>query len=346
MSSTVSSSIDLNAEGKATGYLIIGDSTNNSGWASFNVPIIKIKNGAGPTVLVLAGNHGDEYEGQFAAATLAHELRDSDVRGRIIIIPCLSQEASKAGTRLWPTGINFNRSFPGEENGAVSDKLAHYLTTELFPMSDVVMDIHSGGRGMYFIPCSHMVWAKDKIQRVKMVESMMAWNTSHHLIFPEQPGTNPFSLLPGEAERQGKTLFTTELGGSGVATFETTQLAKDGLKNALRTCGVIDGVPKSRVQLGLSAPIFLDMRGPNAYHSATHTGLYENIVGLGKVVKEHETIGLIHEMDHPDTDVVEIIAKQDGIIGVMRGFPRVKPGDVVAVIGKPYSSIDEIQDNF
>lgn len=345
MSSTVSSSIDLNAEGKATGYLIIGDSTNNSGWATFNVPIIKVKNGVGPTVLVLAGNHGDEYEGQFAAATLAHELKASDVKGRIIIIPCLSQEASKAGTRHWPTGVNFNRSFPGNENGAVSDKLAHYLTTELFPMSDAVMDIHSGGRGMYFLPCSHMVWAKDKKQRAKMFASMLAWNTSHHLIFPEQPGTNPASLLPGEAERQGKTLFTTELGGAGIATFETTQLAKDGLKNALRTCGVIDGAPKSRVELGLSAPIFVDMRGPNAYHSATHTGLYENIIGLGKAVKKGEVIGLIHEMDHPDTPAVQIFAQQDGVVGVMRGFPRVTPGDVVAVIGKPYSSTDEMPEN-
>jgi predicted deacylase len=240
MSGTVSCSFDLAAPGKHAGYLRIGDSTNNSGWATYQVPIIKIANGTGPTILVLGGNHGDEYEGQIAASSLSRQLQVHQVRGCIIIIPCLSQDASRAGTRLWPNGANFNRSFPGNENGAVSDKLAHYISTELFPISDAVMDIHSGGRGMYFIPCSHMVWAHDKVQREKMITGMLAWNTSHHVIFPEQPGTNPASLLPGEAERQGKMLFTTELGGAGIATFETIQLAKDGLQNALRSCTVIE----------------------------------------------------------------------------------------------------------
>jgi predicted deacylase len=342
MSSTVTSSFDLDAPGKHVGYLKIGDSTNNSGWATFHVPIIKVKHGEGPTVLVLAGNHGDEYEGQFAAAALAHELLPEKVRGRVIIIPCLSQAASSAGTRLWPNGANFNRSFPGNENGAVSDKLAHYISTELFPISDAVMDIHSGGRGMYFIPCSHMVWAHDKVQREKMITGMLAWNTSHHVIFPEQPGTNPASLLPGEAERQGKMLFTTELGGAGIATFETIQLAKDGLQNALRSCTVIEGEVKTRKEMGIPTPIILDMRGSQSYVSALDSGVYENLIPVGDWVNEGDPVGLIHDMDHPGTPAVKVLALQSGIVGVMRGFPRVVIGDLVAVIGTPYASVDEL----
>ena len=342
MSGTVAPSFDLDAEGKEKGYLIIGDSTNESGWANFHVPIIKIKNGDGPTVLVLAGNHGDEYEGQFAAAELARELTPGQIQGRVIIIPCLSQAASKTGTRHWPTGVNFNRSFPGDENGAVSAKLAHFISTELFPISDAVMDMHSGGRGMYFIPSSHMVWASDKSQRAKMISSMISWNTSHHLIFPEQPGTNPASLLPGDAERQGKDIYTTELGGAGVATFETTKIAKDGLGNALRHSGVIPTPPRTREELGLSAPVFLDMRGSNSYVHAMDAGVYENLIPVGEGVNEGEPVGLIHNMDHPSAPAQEVLAPQSGVVGVMRGFPRVLIGDLVAVIGKPYGSIEEL----
>lgn len=43
MSTTVSCSIDLESPGKSTGYLKIGDSTNQSGWATYMVPIIKYK---------------------------------------------------------------------------------------------------------------------------------------------------------------------------------------------------------------------------------------------------------------------------------------------------------------
>jgi len=341
MSNTVSCSFDLNSPGKNTGYLKIGDSTNNSGWATFHVPIISISNGEGPTVLVLGGNHGDEYEGQFAAADLASSVTPEMVQGRLIIIPCLSQQASKLSTRLWPDGTNFNRIFPGDENGGVHKKLAYYLSYDLFPIADAVIELHSGGRGHFFIPCSHMVWSSDIKQRQRMIKDMTSFNTSHHLIFPEQPGTDPTTLLPGLVERMGKGLVTTELGGAGVSTFETTKIAKDGLRNALLHFEVLKGQAQSRTEQGQTPPIFIDLRGSHSYHHATHAGLYENIKGCGDQVAKGEVIGRIHDMDHPDTPAIPILAQQSGMIGVMRGFPRVNIGDVVAVLGPQYASPDE-----
>lgn len=345
MSSTVSCSIDLEVEGKSTGYLKIGDSTNTSGWATYMVPIIKFKNGDGPCVLVLAGNHGDEYEGQFAAAHLSHNIDISEVTGTIIIIPCLSQPASKAGTRLWPDGTNFNRIFPGQKNGTIPEKLAFYLSNELFPKVDVVFELHSGGRGHYFIPCSHMVWSKNEEQRSKMIQSMQSFTTTHHLVFPEQPGVDPTTLLPGVVERLGKELVTTELGGAGFATLETITTAKNGLLNGLRHFKVLKGEPNSRSELNLPAATFIDLRGPAAYHHATHSGLYENLRGCGDRVQIGEVIGLIHDMDSPSAAAVEIFAQQAGVIGVMRGFPRVNIGDVVAVLGPAFSSMDQFPKN-
>ena len=66
--------------------------------------------------------------------------------GRVIIIPVLSPAASKANTRNWPSGANFNRSFPGRPDGPPNEQLADYLTRVLFPLADVVIDMHSGGR--------------------------------------------------------------------------------------------------------------------------------------------------------------------------------------------------------
>jgi predicted deacylase len=34
------------------------------GWIP--IPVACVKNGAGPRILLMAGNHGDEYEGQVA----------------------------------------------------------------------------------------------------------------------------------------------------------------------------------------------------------------------------------------------------------------------------------------
>ena len=113
----------------------------------------------------------------------------------------------------------------------------------------------------------------------------------------------------------------------------------------MRYFKAIKGESKTREELGLPAPVFLDLRSSKSYHSATHVGLYENIKGAGDAVEKGEIIGLIHDMDHPDTPASEIRAQQTGVIGVMRGFPRVNIGDVVAVLGPAYASTDQFPEN-
>lgn len=335
MTSTVTCSFDINKPGKDAGYLIVGDSTNNSGWTAYNVPIIKFSNGSGPTVLVLGGNHGDEYEGQIAASSLAHQLELNQVQGRIIIIPCLSQEASRVGTRLWPDGSNFNRVFPGSQNGPLSDRLAHYLSSYLFPICDGVLDMHSGGRSMYFIPSSNMTWVSDPAQRAKMIKNMLAWNTDFHMIGGEQAGTAPYSLLNRDAERQGKSVSTGEFGGFGYTTPASIKIIKDGLLNFLKTFGVLRGSLETRESLGLKPAeiIFLDSAG---FTSATHAGIYENCVQLGADVQVNDVVGKIHDFDHHDVVPIEIVSKITGTISVIRGYPPVTIGDVVCVVGKSF----------
>lgn len=343
MSNTVSCSFDLDKSGKDTGYLLIGDSTNNSGWATYNVPIIKFSRGDGPTILVLGGNHGDEYEGQIAGSSLAHELDLEQVQGRIIIIPCLSQEASRAGTRLWPNGANFNRVFPGSENGPLNDKLAHYLSNDLFPICDGVLDMHSGGRSMYFIPSSNMTWVGDLKQRAKLVKNMLAWNTAIHTIGGEQPSTNPYALLNRDAERQGKSVSTGEFGGSGYTTPESIKIIKDGLLNFLTVFGVLKGAPQTRESLGLQPAEIVDVRNPAGFVSATHAGIYENCAPLGGQVKKGDVVGKIHDFDHPDVMPIEIVSNISGVITVIRGFPPVTIGDVVCVVGRKFASLEEME---
>ena len=212
MPSTVSSSIDLQADGKRIGHLRINKITNTAGWASTFIHLGCIVNGSGPTVLVLAGNHGDEYAGQLAAMRLLQELQPEQVRGRVIVIPVLSPPASKANTRTWPSGANFNRSFPGRPDGPPHEQLADYLTRVLFPMADVVIDMHSGGRSSTFLPCSHMHVVDNPVQRKAMLEAMEAWCSDWHYLYIDVNGNG---LLPVEAENQGKLVVTTELYGGG-----------------------------------------------------------------------------------------------------------------------------------
>lgn len=66
----IRSEVDFEAEGSHTGFLRLAHSTHHSAYGWIPIPVVSIRNGAGPTVLVMAGNHGDEYEGQVLAAQL------------------------------------------------------------------------------------------------------------------------------------------------------------------------------------------------------------------------------------------------------------------------------------
>src|SRR5262249_37677467 len=99
VSSPIRATVDYGRPGKQHGHLYIPYSHNLGGWANLMVPVSVVARGDGPTVLVLAGNHGDEYPGQVAILRLMRELRPEQVTGRIILIPVLSVPASKAATR-------------------------------------------------------------------------------------------------------------------------------------------------------------------------------------------------------------------------------------------------------
>jgi predicted deacylase len=324
----VACTIDLTAPGKQIGRLQYPKITNTGGWAFSFVPIATIANGDGPTVLVSGGNHGDEYEGQVAAMRLVQEIDPARVHGRIIVIPVISREASKANTRMWPSGANFNRSFPGRPDGPANEQLADYFTRVLFPMSDVVIDMHSGGRTAWFLPCSHMHVVDDPAQRKAMLEAMQAWNSEIHFLYVDVNGSG---LLPVEAENQGKLVVTTELGGGGRVPAPVHELAWSGLTNVLRHVGVLDG---EVVRQDPPAPI-LDGRDQRNYVIVEEDGIFEGLLEPGAAVQAGDPVGRLWFPDRIDREPTVLRAPLDGVLAVIRAIPAAEAGDSVFVLGQP-----------
>jgi len=328
----VSCSIDLTASGKQVGRLQLPRVSNTGGWAYSFVPIAVLANGEGPTVLVSAGNHGDEYEGQVAALRLIHELGPEQVQGRLIVIPVISTAAARANTRLWPGGANFNRSFPGSPAGPPSEQLADYFTRVLFPLADAVVDIHSGGRTAWFTPCSHMHVVDDPQQRRAMLEAMLAWNSDYHFLYIDVNGSG---LLPVEAEEQGKLVVTTELGGGGRVPAAVHRLAWSGLGNVLRQLGVLAGEVETRASLGLPDAVILDGRDPRNYVIAEQDGLFEGLLEPGEQVAAGDTVGRLWFPDAPGAPPQLLRAPLDGVVACVRAIPVCEAGDSVFVTGQP-----------
>ena len=324
--SQIHSSIDWTKPGRQQGHLFIPYSYNLAGWANLMTPVTMLANGSGPTALVLAGNHGDEYPGQVAILRMCRELKLDQVRGRIILIPCLTIPASKAMTRLSPLdGKNFNRVFPGKADGTVSEMLAHYLSTVLFPLADIVIDIHTGGRSMDFVPCATMHLVADREQRRKMIAGTEAWNSDIAFMYADIAGTG---LLPVEAERQGKIVVTTEMGGGEIVTATVHRITQTGVRNVLVHFGVLAGekAPRTRSVRWVQA---LDRED---YRFAPESGIYENLVDVGQDVGTGQPVGLIHFLERPDREPVVVTANTAGVLIGCRGPSLVAQGDCVACV--------------
>ncbi len=114
---------------------------------NFSIPITIICGAThGPSILVTAGIHGGEYPGIAAAMELGRDLEPPDIQGTLILIHPVNIQSFWARTaEIVPEdGKNINRCFPGNSQGSISDKIAHFLHEELQLKADFYLDLHSG----------------------------------------------------------------------------------------------------------------------------------------------------------------------------------------------------------
>jgi len=322
--SPIAPTIDLMAGGVNHGFLKLPYSRDDSAWGSVMIPITVIRNGKGPTALLTGGNHGDEYEGPIALFDLARALKAEDVTGTVIIVPAMNYPAFLAGTRTSPVDKgNMNRSFPGAPDGTVTQKIADYFQRHLLPMADIVLDFHSGGRTLDFLPYCAAHRLPDKEQERRSFELVEAFGAPYSMAMLEIDAVGMYDTA---AEEMGKVFVTTELGGGGSATARTAGIAKRGVRNVLIKAGILKG------SVEVEATGWLDMPDGDCFSFAEDGGLIEFVRDLGDEFRKGDAVALIHPTGRTGAAPQEIKAKMDGIFAARHYPGLVKPGDCVSVL--------------
>jgi len=322
--SPVSSTVDFEKDGIQHGFLKLPHSHDDSAWGSIIIPITVAKNGVGPTILFTGANHGDEYEGPIALFDLANEINPQEISGRVIIIPGMNYPAFQAGKRTSPIdGGNMNRVFPGDPEGNFTQKIADYFTRTLLPLADYVVDFHSGGKTMEFLPFCATHILQDKKQQSLCIAAMKAFNAPHSVMLLEIDAANMYDTA---AENMGKIFISTELGGGGSTTAYTVGIAKKGIRNILRHSGITKGA------MEVDETLNLDMPDDSCYVFSETSGLVEHCVDLGEEVKAGQIVAKIHNLERTGSPSKEYLAGIDGIY-TGRHFPGlIAAGDFLGVI--------------
>ncbi|MGI9410812.1 MAG: N(2)-acetyl-L-2,4-diaminobutanoate deacetylase DoeB [Hyphomicrobiaceae bacterium] len=323
--SPISATVPYDEDGVHHGFLRVPYSRNDSAWGSLMIPICVVRNGDGPTALLTGANHGDEYEGPIALQHLAQSIDMSNVKGRVMIVPALNYPAFRAGTRTSPIDKgNMNRIFPGRPDGSITEKIADYIQRVIVAMSDIVVDIHAGGKSLDFVPFAMAHVLPDKDQQAKCVAAMRAFNAPYSATFVE---IDNVGMLDTAVEEQGKVFVSTELGGGGTATARSIAIARKGIRNVLVHSGIVDGEPV------IEPSIDIDVPDDDCFVVSEHDGLIEFAVDLGSSVQKTDLVARVWPIDRTGQAPVDYHARRGGIL-VGRHFPGlVKAGDCMAVVG-------------
>lgn len=320
----ITSTVPFDQDGVHHGFLQLPYSRDDSAWGSIMIPICVVRNGYGPTALLTGANHGDEYEGPVALQELAYHLDPSQITGRVIIVPAFNFPAFRAGKRSSPIDAgNLNRSFPGAPDGSVTQKIADYFQRTLIPLSDIVLDIHAGGKTLDFVPFAAAHILDDKHQQEACVAAMDAFNAPYSIMMLE---IDSAGMYDSAAEDLGKVFVSTELGGGGTSTASSNAIAKKGISNLLIHAGILHG------ELEVAESQMLDMPDSDCFVFSETDGLFEAMVNLGDMVKKGDLIARVWPIDRTGVKPLHYYAKRDGML-TSRHFPGlIQTGDCLSVV--------------
>jgi predicted deacylase len=329
--STAFTSIDYDRQGKQVGFVMIPHSPHEDAWGVTRVPIAVIANGAGPTVIIEGGNHGDEYEGPITICELIRELDPGAIHGRLILLPAINVHAAIAGRRTSPVdGLNFNRTFPGDPRGTITQQISAYLTDVLFPMGDAFLDLHSGGSSLDLLPSAIIEPSSDPELRRRNIAAARAFDAPLTVVISNlgDPRT-----ATAAACRAGLVTVGTEMAGGGTVVPEALALCRRGVRNVLAHLGVL---PREHATEPRQNNKLLELPGANAFVFATAEGIFEPFHAHGRAVKAGEPGGRIHCTWDPTRATETVHYQADGILFGRRQPGRVTPGNCCLVVAAPY----------
>ncbi|MFU0505707.1 succinylglutamate desuccinylase/aspartoacylase family protein [Pseudaminobacter sp. NGMCC 1.201702] len=315
--------VDFNAEGKQTDCLRLPHSTDVSAYGWIPIPLVCIRNGEGPTALLVSGNHGDEYEGQVALLNLARMISPSDLRGRLIILPALNYPAVVAGRRVSPIDEgNLNRMFPGGAFGSPTQMIAHYVSEVLFPLADVVIDLHSGGRSLQYVPSALVRPGRTDEESARLRKLLEVFGAPISFV-TDGAGGGGLTTLAAAAQDKNIPALTTELGGGSTLSRNGLELAEQGIRRVLKHCGILPRIVIEKAR----ATRVMKVAGRSAFVYARSRGIFEPAAKLGEEVQAGQVAGSIHHFDWPMRPPETLHFEASGVVACRRAPSLTNPGD-------------------
>src|SRR2546428_3529728 len=139
---------------KTSGYLNVADKAASS--IALPVTIVQGQ-GSGPTLVVIAGEHGCEYCGIMAAVRLIASITPEKINGTLIVVPLANPPAFEERTLFVNPidAVNLYASYPGSLAGTVSHIMAHEIFSQIAKKADFLVHLHGGDYNEALVPFNY-----------------------------------------------------------------------------------------------------------------------------------------------------------------------------------------------
>lgn len=271
----------------------------------------------GPTVLFLAGVHGDEINGiEIIRRCIKDKVFASINAGTVIAIPLLNMYGFINFSRDVPDGKDVNRAFPGSATGSLASRVAHCLSREILPLIDFGIDFHTGGRGTYNYP--QLRYSPEDLKSREIAQVFGA-----PIIVASSP---PAKSLRKIAAKSNLPILTYEGGENQRYDGLSLQFGVDGIKRILGHYGLAS----ARANL-VQSPEIKDIT-KSTWLRASRAGLFRWYKPSGHYVRKGEPLGVICDPRGILADKRVFAAKNGYIIGHANAAV-VSQGDAIFHIG-------------
>jgi predicted deacylase len=272
----------------------------------------------GPRLLMVAGVHGNEYEGITTQLELWQELDPASLKGAVVMVPVANPPAFRAGTRRNPADeVDMNRVFPGDLAKSITHRLAHALFHQVLAGSDMLLSMHGWSSDGIITP--YVEYPRSSPVTRASQAAARAFGLEYIESFDWNPG-----LLVATACQAGIPSIEPEIGGAAMTMPERRSLYKRGSLNLMRHLGILPGnVDMEKVPVEVTRSEIPALVG----------GIFLRQVESGTEVKTGQVLAKICDLN--GRELASVTAPASGRVATIRLQAFIEPGDMAAILFHP-----------
>lgn len=284
-----------------------------------------------PCLALVAGVHGNEYDGILALQELTQSIDAKHLDGSIVVIPVVNTFAFSAGQRYTPEDNgDLNRVFPGNIGGGLTERLAHVLSQQILVETDLIFTLHGARQEGVLAPWIEFLDENTPVGKASF-EAAMASGFPDLIALSDEQG-----VLLTAMGKLGVPLIEGEVGGRGKVTRDGVEYYQNRITDVATHMGIIKADP------GSGKSDFVEIRKNtqgtpriwNLHDVLVHSeGIFVNTVEIKQSVQKGAVLGKI--IDKYGRVVEEVESPFTGEIGHIRKHAGVRHGDSVYIVWTP-----------